>query len=250
MPPGESDKAMADFASPRLCIVSEFPFGDVAGGPDPTRPIPEMPKTQSVLRSLLVKSFPVKVRARRAIDGTATLLSQDQCETAFARLRAHAAAYVELHRWGTQQPRTSRTPSVAVTFWHSPGNGGVDPICPDVVVTGLQSAATHFDVVELLCYQPFAREYLTNQVPSLRAFDASEYLSEAEFKQLFEQGVGIRTLADAVRVRRLLRRGGGWFVDCDCHWMRRIGTIDMRPPQFGHLFCDHGSAPDFIENVC
>ena len=90
-------------------------------------------------------------------------------------------------------------------------------------------------MVELLCYQPFVREYLKKQVPSSQLLDASEYLNEGKFKQMFEKGVGIRTLADVVRARRLLRRGGGWFVDCDCHWIQRIGAIAMRPPQFGHV---------------
>ena len=47
------------------------------------------------------------------------------------------------------------------------------------------------------------------KIPSLVMVDASEYLSEAQFKELFGRGVGIRTLAGVVRVRRLLRRNGG-----------------------------------------
>ena len=116
-------------------------------------------------------------------------------------------------------------------------NGGADPngdealICPKNAVTGLKSAAACFGLVELLCYQPFVREYLQKQVPSLRLFGASKYLSQQESTQLFKQGVGLRTLADIVRAQRLLRRGGGWFVDCDCHWMRRLDIIQLRPPQ-------------------
>ena len=112
------------------------------------------------------------------------------------------------------------------------------PICPEVVVSGLKSAAACFDVVELLCYQYFASEYLKQHVPSLQVLDASEYVDEGAFKKMFEAGVGIRTLADVVRVRRLLRRGGWWFVDCDCHWMQRIGKIDVRPPRFWPFFCN------------
>ena len=35
--------------------------------------------------------------------------------------------------------------------------------------------------------------------------------------------------------------GGG--VDCDCHWLRRIGAIDIRPPQFGHVFGTMAQSP-------
>ena len=113
-------------------------------------------------------------------------------------------------------------------------NGGAEHICPDVAVTGLQSAAACFDVVELLCYQTFVSEYLKKRIPSLRVLHASDYMSEEEFTQKFREGVGLRTLADIVRARRLLHRRGGWFVGCDCHWIKRIGTIDMKPPRVGY----------------
>ena len=111
---------------------------------------------------------------------------------------------------GVGQPCTSCTRSAAVCFWYSPGQGGGDPICPEVAITGLQSAVDRFDVVELLHYQPFVRDLFVQKIPSLVMVDASEYLSEAQFKELFDRGVGIRTLADVVRAKRLLRRGVGW----------------------------------------
>ena len=243
---------VVNFCEPQHYIVDQFPGGSPHGGPDSTRPIPQAPAGQIELRTSLAKDFPVKVQARRLHNGTASCLSLPDCRRAFERLRAHAAAYVHLHEWGMLQPRESCTPSAAVTFWYTSGSsqhGGAVPsmeaqsstsICPEVVVSGLKSAAACFDVVELLCYQSFASEYLKQHVPSLQVLDASEYVDEGAFKKLFEAGVGIRTLADVVRVRRLLRRGGGWFVDCDCHWMQRIGNIDVRPPQFGHLFATNG----------
>ena len=86
--------------------------------------------------------------------------------------------------------------------------------------------------------------FFSQKIPSLVMVDASEYMSEAQFEELFDKGVGIRTLADVVRARRLLHRGGGWFVDCDCHWLRRIGAIDIRPPQFGHVFGTMAQSPN------
>ena len=131
-------------------------------------------------------------------------LSEIEVDTSFGRLRAHPC----VASLG-DQPCTSRTPSAAVCFWHGAGQGGGDPICPEVAITGLQSAVDRFDVVELLHYQPFVRVFFVQKIPSLVMVDASEYLSEAQFKELFDRGVGIRTLADVVRVRRLLRRNGG-----------------------------------------
>ena len=164
-----AQKLVADFAEPQLYIVDEFPAGG-DGGPDPTKPIPEEPTDQISLRSVLGSEFPASVKARRSRHGTHVVLPQSECRRAFQRLRAHAVAYADLHRWGMAQPRGSCTPSVAVTFWYtvrdSSQNGGVDPeggadpICPEVVVTGLKSAVSCFDVVELLCYQPFVRKYL------------------------------------------------------------------------------------------
>ena len=130
---------VADFANSQLYIVAEFSDGG-DGGPDPTRPIPEEPATQILLRSALGKQFPVKVKARRYRNGMTTCLSQSDCRRLFQRLRAHAAAYVDLHRWGVEQPRGSCTPSAAVTFWYSTYceslhhagadlNGGADPQC-------------------------------------------------------------------------------------------------------------------------
>ena len=78
--------------------------------------------------------------------------------------------------------------------------------------------------------------FFLQKIPSLVMVDASEYLCKWQFGKFFNRGVSIRALADIVRVRRLLRRNGGWFVDCDSHWLQSIGAIDIRPPQFGHVF--------------
>ena len=48
-------------------------------------------------------------------------------------------------------------------------------------------------------YQAFVRTYFEKRVPPLLLLYASEYLSEVEFKDMFEKGGGKRTLADVVR---------------------------------------------------
>ena len=219
------------------------------GGPDPNQPIPEEPDGQISLRTALSKAFPIAVKTRRSTNGKVVVMPLLECSKAFARLQRHAVAYKNLHQWGTQRPRDSRTPSAAVTFWYSAEGGGAGPSgagpsaqgggagpsFPDVAFSGLKSAAARLDVVELLCYQRSVSEHVLRHLPSIVVLDASEYLILEDFNQQFKNGVGVRLLAAIVRARRLLRRGGGWFVDCDTLWLRPIGPLMLVPPQFGHF---------------
>ena len=169
------------------------------------------------------------------------------------RLIAHEKGNVSLHRWWQQQSQEALfTPSRAVAFWYSNVTGGEDPtggeaptnaaeFVPDVFVSGLTSAVRCFERVELLAYQACVREYLRGKVPGLVIVDASDVMEFDAFTQGLAQGIEVRVLADVVRLKHIYHEGG-WLIDGDCHWLKRVAKLLAAPPRYGHFFASMTSS--------
>ena len=122
------------------------------------------------------------------------------------------------------------TPAVGVFFWHSVPPGPADRL-PDTFVDGLVSAVRHSGLEVLL----FTYNKLKNVPPGVRVKDCTATMGRRDFDGLVRQ-FGVQLVADFIRCSELQRRGGGWFLDGDCLWLRRAPTLSILDPDtMGHF---------------
>ena len=73
--------------------------------------------------------------------------------------------------------------------------------------------------------------------------DARDILPEQEFNEHLGAGVKIQHLADYIRAKALIP-DGGWWIDCDCVWMRQPEALSiLQPDSVGHFFGSLRSHP-------